>query len=199
MLIWLHARDSTQSSLHSSFCTHFSSPLISFAIVRAAHSVDIQYVSLVKSSHSVCQIPLMLQISVLLCFPPLSSVAWGDAEGHFSARTWKGFHDIPADGGITASVCLRHAHTHFRGSTSHFTACWVTWCDTSAVYWQIWYSWARSAFLPGLCLGMLYLLHTARRWKPTLWALFCLEKKKAAALNLHGSSHTLPQVPVEAG
>lgn len=70
MLIWLHARDSTQSSLHSSFCTHFSSPLISFAIVRAAHSVDIQYVSLVKSSHSVCQIPLMLQISVLLCFPP---------------------------------------------------------------------------------------------------------------------------------
>lgn len=170
MLIWLHARDSTQSSPHSSFCTHFSSLLISFAIVRAAHSVDLR-VSLVKSSHSVCQIPLMLQISVLLCFSPLSG--WHGVQG----LTWKGFHDIPADGGITASVCLGHAHTHFRGSTSHFTACWVTQCDTSAVYWQIWYSWARSAFQPGLCLGMLYLLHTARRWKPTLWALFCCNKK----------------------
>lgn len=88
MLIWLHARDSTQSSLHSSFCTHFSPPLISFAIISAAHSVDL-YVRLVKSSHSVCRIFLMLQISILLCFLPFFSCDMGWCWGPFQCKVWR--------------------------------------------------------------------------------------------------------------
>lgn len=113
---------------------------------------------------------------------------------------WKGFLGEPADKSITASrwLSITNAHTHiFPGSTSHFTAYWVTWCDTSAIYWQIWDSWGKECFLtfppsPHAPLA-------PNRGKMKTNTVGFVVRQKPAALNLHDSSHTLPLVPVEAG
>lgn len=85
--------------------------------------------------------------------------------------------------------CLSLTHTHiFPGSTSHFTAYWVTWCDTSAIYWQIWDSWGKECFLtfppsPHAPLA-------PNRGKMKTNTVGFVVRQKPAALNLHDSSHS---------
>lgn len=127
-----------------------------------------------------------------------------DAAGSFHRQnlTWRGFSDEYGDK-LSAcvslslfqslSACLWHTYT-FPGSTSYFTVRCVTRGDIGAVYRHIWYGLVkRKCFLPVLCLGMLYLLHTARPEMKNQHSWLC----SVAALNLHGLSPALPLVPVE--
>lgn len=92
-----------------------------------------------------------------------SALGWGDA-ATFSVRflTWKGLSDLPADRGVAAlSLSPTHSHSRDQQVISQ-PAGWpgVIW---GAVYWQIWYSWAKkSVFLPVLLCLMLHLLHIGK-------------------------------------
>lgn len=182
MLIWLHVRNSTQASLHSC-CTYFSYHWSNLPVLEKKISANF-YVHQVKSGwwcvvlwviHCffliiLCQTTMMLHVYLLFSLFYSSGMglrlriisAWG--------LTWKGFSGKPVDRGITAS--LRLSHTHVPGINKSFHSCWVTWCDTSVVTWQIWDSWAKSVFLLFFPLLMLHLLDIEKRWNPTLWALF---------------------------
>lgn len=112
MLIWLHARDSTQSSLHSSFCTLlFLSVLWVPTLSFPDNTMFVRYLWCFKCLFPSTFLPLIF-------FLPHSLRLWHGVmlQGHFSARSdiKRFFFIIPADRGITVSLSVSDAHTHFR-------------------------------------------------------------------------------------
>lgn len=144
---------------------------------------------------------LKCPVSAFLSFSLSVALAWGEVAGPFHCEVWLekvSLANLQIKVSLPLADCLSLTHTHiFPGSTSHFTACWVTWCDTSAIYWQIWDSWGKECFLtfppsPHAPLA-------PNRGKMKTNTVGFVVRQKPAALNLHDSSHTLPLVPVEAG
>lgn len=114
-------------------------------------------------------------------------------QGHFSVRsdmkrfvleTWRKRHH-------RLSLFPTHTHTHTLswGSTSNFTAWCMTYCDTGAVYWQIYRQLSKKWFLI-ILLFLLLLLLFLLLLKEMKTNTGFVPRHKPAAFNSHASFHT---------
>lgn len=194
MLIWLHARDSTQSSLHSSFCTLlFLSVLWVPTLSFPDNTMFVRYLWCFKCLFPSAFLPLIF-------FLPHSLRLWHGVmlQGHFSARSdIKRFFLLYLQIEVSLSLSLSQTHTHISGINKSFHSLLghLVWYQSSLLTNLIQLGKKR---LPTWPLSLHALLTPHREEMKTNTVGFVL-LQKAAALNLHGSSHTLPQVPVEAG